>query len=77
MARISKNRMVKGTRNCRIHEVVDCEFDIFTSEGEKIVQISTFGTDSRVAKGKVSQSIQIDKETAIFLINLFKQEFKI
>lgn len=77
MARIAKDRIAKGNRNCRAHEVVDCEYDVFYSGKEKLIQLSTFGTSSRKVKNTVSQSIQIDEATAKFLVDLLKKEFHI
>lgn len=45
--------------------------------GVKYFQIDMYGSDSRKVKGNVSQTIQIDKENAIKLIELLKTEFNL
>lgn len=47
---------------------VDAELrSVRLSNGEVRLQISTFGSDHRVSKPKVSQTIQMDKATALKL----------
>lgn len=46
-------------------------------DGEKYVQIDTYGRIDRENPEKISQSIQFDKETATFLVNLLKEEFEL
>lgn len=79
MAKIDKNLLskTKKTRN-RVHEVVEGTYSVFEDiGGKKYFQIDTFGTKGRVHKHKISQTIQVDKETAKYLIDIMKQEFLI
>ena len=43
--------------------------------GEHYVQIDTYGKSGRDLPGKISQSIQLDFETAKFVYDLLKKEF--
>lgn len=64
MARI-KN-LTAGTVSAAVHPTeVDCEVRRVTgADGETYLQLSTFGSATRVSEPKVSQTIQIDREIA-------------
>ena len=50
---------------------MDATYTVFTSaDGTKYFQIDTFGSDSRVMRGKKSQSVQIDSKIAKQLVKL-------
>ena len=59
----------------QIHSDVHCGFKIFTSRGSKVVQLDTYGSDSRQIHGKVSQSIQLDREGAENLLTILETAF--
>lgn len=47
---------------------VDAEWSIITNnEGNKLLQVSTFGSDTRASLPKVSQTIQLDASMAKIL----------
>ncbi|MBN9608212.1 MAG: hypothetical protein BGO26_20730 [Actinobacteria bacterium 69-20] len=46
---------------------VDAEWTIIASDTSKLLQISTFGSDDRASRRKVSQAIQFDREMAQLL----------
>ena len=74
MARIRS--ITKVTSGGRIHPTeVDAEWSVANFPGPKLLQISTFGSDSRVSRPKVSQTIQIDRKTALILIEAFRETF--
>lgn len=50
---------------------------VFEMDREKYVQIDTYGRINRENPEKISQSIQFDKDTAAFLVNLLKKEFEL
>ena len=58
-----------------VHEKVYTTYTIFYEGREKYVQIDTYGKSDRELPGKISQSIQVDKETARYLISLLQSEF--
>ena len=58
-----------------IHDKVYTTFSSFDNYGVHYVQIDTYGRSNREQPGKISQSIQLDKETASYLVDLLKREF--
>ncbi len=69
LKRIEKNRYV-------IQEKVYATYSSFNDCGEHYLQIDTYGRSNREMPDKLSQSIQLDKETAFFIYNLLKKEFE-
>ena len=55
-----------------VHEKVYATYSTFDSYGEHYVQIDTYGRSDREQPGKTSQSIQLDKEMASFLVDMLK-----
>ena len=72
---IAKIKRLDKDRNT-IHEKVYTTYSMFDADGKHYVQIDTYGRSDREQPGKISQSIQIDRETASYLIDLLKKEFK-
>lgn len=60
-----------------VHEKVYATYSTFDSYGDHYVQIDTYGRSDREQPGKISQSIQIDRETAAYLVDLLKREFEL
>lgn len=58
----------------QIHEVVYGTFTTFQIGDESFFQLDTYGSGSRENPGKISQSIQIDRQSALALIELVKRE---
>ena len=58
-----------------IHEKVYATYSTFDSYGEHYVQLDTYGRSDREQPGKISQSIQFDRETAAYVVALLKREF--
>ncbi len=58
-----------------IHEKVYTTYSTFDSCGTHYVQIDTYGRGNREQPGKISQSIQLDRDTASYLVDLLKREF--
>ena len=78
MAQISLEsiKKIEKYRNT-IHDKVYTTYTTFEADGEKYVQIDTYGRIGRETPEKVSQSLQLDKETARFLVNVLCKEFDI
>lgn len=55
----------------------EAEYNDYTYEGVKYVRIQTFGSSDRQIKGKQSQVIHLDKNTAKQLIEYLKNSFGI
>lgn len=60
-----------------VHEKVYATYSSFDNYGDHYVQIDTYGRSDREQPGKISQSIQIDRETAAYLVDLLKREFEL
>ena len=70
-------RKIEKERNT-VHTPVTTTYTVFDSDnGEHYLQIDTYGRSERVIPEKISQSIQIDKDSAEFLVNLLVKEFKL
>lgn len=49
--------------------------NIFYDNETKYIQFDTYGTSERKSEPKSSQTIQFDKETAKYIIEVLKNEF--
>lgn len=76
MAQISLDsiKRIEKYRNT-IHDKVYTTYTTFEADGEKYVQIDTYGRICRENPEKISQSFQFDRATAEFLVNLLREEF--
>ena len=76
MAQISLEsiKKIEKYRNT-IHEKVHTTYTAFEMNGEKFVQIDTYGRIDRENPEKISQSFQLDRATARFIVNLLCSEF--
>lgn len=55
---------------------VDCQWQpLVSASGERLLQLSTYGSDSRRSEPKVSQTIQINANTARMLIRALRETF--
>lgn len=78
MALISKNNITKSDKERNsVHEVVESTYSVFEKYGEKFFQLDTYGSPDRKLKGKISQSIQLDKDSAEFLVKTLRNYFNI
>lgn len=78
MAQINLSRIkrIEKQRNY-IHDEVYSTYTVFESGGKRYVQLDTYGRIDRENPEKLSQSIQFNKDTAQFLVDLLKKEFDI
>ncbi len=74
MARITKFELGEMDR-ITLHDEVDAKYYFQEKDGRKLLQISTFGRTTRQDVGKLSQTIQLDKDGAFELFNILKQRF--
>ena len=58
-----------------VHGPVECGWRWFTAEGERILQLDTYGSAERKLQGKVSQSIQLDEKAARELAEILHRVF--
>ena len=76
MAQISLESIKKiDKQRNTVHDKVHTTYTVFEMDGETYVQLDTYGRIDRETPGKSSQTIQFDRETAEFLVNLLKNEF--
>lgn len=71
---IEKIEKLDKDRNT-IHEKVYTTYSSFDKFGEHYFQIDTYGKNDRDLPGKISQSLQLDSETARFVYEMLKNEF--
>lgn len=76
MALISPESTIKieKYRNT-VHEKVQATYTVFEANDQKYVQIDTYGRIRRKNPEKISQSLQFDKEAAIFFVDILRREF--
>lgn len=74
MARI--RTLAPGTQKIHAHDSkVDCSYNVIDEGGERLLHLSTFGSDTRRSKPKSSQSIQIDYAMAKELFDVVVETF--
>ena len=78
MARIDMNNFskIEKERNT-IHDRVPATYTVFEHDGKKYFQIDTYGKADRKYTEKISQSFQLDRESAEKVINLLLREFSV
>lgn len=69
-------KRIEKQRNT-VHDEVYSTYTVFDHAGERYVQVDTYGRVNRENPEKISQSIQFNKDTATFLVELLKKEFDI
>lgn len=74
MALISDFTHVPGERQS-IHKPVACGWKIFDEQGQRILQLDTYGNSDRANPGKLSQSLQFDRAAAEELVRLLQKAF--
>jgi hypothetical protein len=57
------------------HSTCSCGWRVSERDGARVLQLETYGSDSRKIEGKVSQSIQLDKKQAGELMKLIRRTF--
>ena len=78
MARIEMETLKKVDKERNtIHSKVSTTYTVFELDGKKYVQLDTYGRSSRDMPEKVSQSLQIDRDSAAFIANLLITEFNL
>lgn len=60
-----------------VHDKVHTTYTVFEMNGKKYVQFDMYGRIVRENPEKISQTIQLDKETARYLVNILCKEFDI
>ncbi len=71
---LSNIEKIEKQRNL-IHEKVSATYTVFENDNLKYIQFDTYGRIGRDNPEKISQSIQLDRETAQYIVNLLTYEF--
>lgn len=76
MAQINLNsiKRIEKQRNV-VHDEVYSTYSVFEINGERYVQLDTYGRVGRENPEKLSQTIQLNRGTAKFLVDLPSREF--
>lgn len=74
MARIREFEQLPATKGRRQSDV-SCGWRIVEVDGEKLLQLDTYGSSQRKLVGKTSQAIQIDRDGAETLLKLLYTAF--
>lgn len=72
---VVRNFKFKSLSRAMPQEEVEGTYSIIEMDGEKFLQIDTYGKRSRQDKGKVSQSLRLPEETCRQLIDIFNSNF--
>lgn len=75
MALIKKFEKVELSRN-RVHGPASGTYSVFSEGEQTYLQLDTYGSVHRQIKGKKSQSIQLDRESAQKLAALLHDTFR-
>lgn len=67
------NKMEKISRNAKVHEEVEASYNVLNLSGKMYVQINTYGSKERKAKGMVSQTLQLSEEAIYQLQEIIKK----
>ena len=73
MAIVRKLEKVELEHNSK-HTEVDCTYSIVESDGQKYLQIDTYGSASRKIPGKKSQSLRFTSEALIQIRSIIENE---
>lgn len=71
---ISNLPKINKERNT-VHDQVYATYTVFDKNGEKYLQIDTYGKPARENPEKISQSFQFNRAAASYLANLLIEEF--
>ena len=75
MARIISFQKITSDR-ARLHKTeVECGYAVIDVGGQHYLQLETYGSSERKIPGKISQTLQLDKERASQLLKLLRVAF--
>jgi hypothetical protein len=64
------------THQSRVHPTeTECRWAAFEADGKQYLQLDTGGSDDRRNPGKVSQTLQSDREGAAKLLRILQRDF--
>ncbi len=78
MALLKANKLKREDKSRNsLHGEVFGKYTTFEIDGKKLFQIDTFGSIDRMIPEKCSQSLQLDEESAKYIVRLLISEFNI
>ena len=75
MALVTEFEELGAGNRGRVHGEVACTYATFEIEGRRYLQLDTYGSSDRAFPGKISQSIQVDREGARALKRVLDRSF--
>lgn len=75
MVDVSKMKQIEKQR-VTVHSTARVTYSVFEDEGKRYFQIDTYGRSTRDMPEKISQTIQLDQQSAMKLISLLAEAFK-
>ncbi len=75
MVDVSKMKQIEKQR-VTVHSTARATYSIFEDGGKRYFQIDTYGRSTRDMPEKISQTIQLDQQSAMKLISLLAETFK-
>lgn len=75
MAFVSKLTKSTTTGNSQRHSECACEWRLSHRDGVLVVQLDSYGSEVRKFRGKLSQTLQFDREQALALIEVLGRAF--
>lgn len=70
-----RNFTRKNRSRVTLHEEIDATYTSFKRDGRVLLQIDTYGRNTRQIPGKLSQTIQLDQRGAEILYGILGREF--
>ena len=77
MAKISKFKKGDNRERYTVHDEIEAEFYSFERDGRRLFQIDMYGRAQREIPGKLSQTVQLDKDAAAQLIAILQKELNL
>ena len=74
MAQLVTKKFKREQKSRKLHDTVRAEYDTFTVNGRKYIQIDTYGRENRQMPNTPSQKIQFDEDFAKNLVSIFRAE---
>lgn len=75
MALITKFNRKPERERVSTHQPIEADYTCFERDGHVLLQIDTYGRQTREFPNKQSQTIQLDRDSAAQLYSILKKEF--
>jgi hypothetical protein len=75
VALVRKIEKLEGSERYQLHMEVEAKYAVYKLDGKGFVQLNTYGRPDREFPGKVSQSIQFDRNGAEQMVEILRRAF--